>query len=326
MIHIEDTELEIASLVCSDDFERRLGEKHVAELAESIRDIGLINKPWVRASDMKVICGEDRIAAHCMLGKDFVEVRVVECTDAEFEKVRIAENRHRRSPEQVKELVEAIEGRLSVMESIDRDHPADEEMESLGIEVEGPARRPGRPKTIHGTAVEEAAKQLGTTPNAVRKKLARAVEAEKNAPPFETWGREAPEKIVKEARRAYEALTSAYSKITSAMSIITDMQKANVLSDSVANDIWQNLQSAAEFAKNMRPEALCPWCKGDKKLAKKCGYCLATGAVNAYKANQAPANLKEHPAAVVTMEKPVTVMAAEARIVEIRPVDEELGF
>lgn len=287
MIHIEDTTIEIASLVCSDDFERRLGEKHVAELAESIRDIGLINRPWVRASDMKVICGEDRIAAHCMLNCDFVEARVVECTDEEFDKVRMAENRYRRSPEQVKELVEAIEAKLEEQE----------EAVSLGVEVEE-ERRPGRPKTIHGTAVEEAAKQLGTTPNAVRKKLARAVEADKNAPPFETWGREAPEKIVKDARRAYEALTNAYSKITSAMAIITDMQKANVLSDSVANDIWQNLHSAAEFAKSMRPEALCPWCKGDKKFAKKCGFCLATGSVNAYKANQAPANLKEHPAAV----------------------------
>lgn len=287
MIHIEDTELEIASLVCSDDFERRLGEKHVADLAESIRDIGLINKPWVRASDMKVICGEDRIAAHCLLNRDFVEVRVVECSDEEFDKVRMAENRYRRSPEQVKELVEAIEAKLE----------AQEEVVSLGYEVEE-ERRPGRPKTIHGTAVEEAAKQLGTTPNAVRKKLARAVEADKNAPPFETWGREAPEKIVKDARRAYEALTNAYSKITSAMAIITDMQKANVLTDGAGSELWSGLQVIAGEIRDARPTALCPYCKGVKAAQKKCGQCRVTGFVPEWKADQAPAKLKEHPAAV----------------------------
>lgn len=314
MIHIEDTELEISTLVCSDDFERRLGEKHVADLAESIRDIGLINKPWVRASDMKVICGEDRIAAHCLLNRDFVEARVVECTDDEFEKVRLAENRYRRSPEQVRELVEAIEQRIEAESlgvevtdtmtfangsSIEFVGDADEPYQSSGFDPYTPDKRgPGRPKTTRGAAVEEAARQLGTTPNAVRKKLERATPKEKEGPPFETWGREPSEKIVKDARRAYEALTNAYSKITSAMAIITDMQMANIVTDDFGLRTWDELKLIADSLKVLRPAALCPYCKGQKLLIRKCQQCRVLGFVTAAKANNAPAELKERPSDV----------------------------
>lgn len=313
MKRIEQTPVFIESLYCSDEFHTRLQKPHVSRLADSIKAHGLIHPPVVRASDMQVIAGEDRIAAHHLLGLDEVLVDLVECSDEEVTALREEENDKRRSPAEVKAMVDGlaasyIGGDATPLESTPHSVPGHEdlveEVESwldpsqtdpqegvdtrfdngwLGPSTEPhsaivgePPKRPrGRPKGQKSKAIEETAKKLGVTPNAVRKKIAR-VEPEGDAPPWNDWGREKPE-IQEKAAAAYRLINRARSQVLSAMKSVTIAGKALAISDADTTETWEALKKTGERLASLRPTMLCGWCKGQPKVMKGCAACNGMG-------------------------------------------------
>jgi len=104
-------ELDPADLVYSDDFATRLALPRVRELADSIDALINIHLPMVRMSDMQVVAGEDRLAAHIILKRSTVLCDVVECSDEEVLLIRSAENERRR-----KEGADEIANRVAEVE------------------------------------------------------------------------------------------------------------------------------------------------------------------------------------------------------------------
>jgi hypothetical protein len=89
-------------------FIARTTSPHVLALWESIKEVGLLHHPMLRQSDLRVIHGEDRIAAHYAGGATEVACTLVECTDEELLTIRRHENAHRRD-ESAAELLARVE-------------------------------------------------------------------------------------------------------------------------------------------------------------------------------------------------------------------------
>ena len=275
MQRIEQTTLGIDLLRCSESFESRLGKVHVAKLAESIRDTGLIHPPVVRASDFEVIAGEDRVAAHVLLNRDEVLVDLVECTDEEVEAIRAAENSHRRphTADEVAALVAKLEAENEDVEEVDTyvgedpfdgdggslvDFTLDGELRStMDYEEEVAATKPGRPPTPHGTAVIEAAEKLDVSPSTVYKKLR---DAARSGPPFETWGREVSPKVVARAAESYKAITTICDILRKAHAKVLRADKWGTLNAAIACDMESEIKAMIETLELKRPIALCPDC------------------------------------------------------------------
>lgn len=285
MNRIEQTTLGIDLLRCSESFESRLGKVHVAKLAESIRDTGLIHPPVVRASDFEVIAGEDRVAAHVLLNRDEVLVDLVECTDEEVEAIRAAENSHRRphTADEVAALVAKLEAENEAVEEVETSVLGDEFEEEtqwnlnpedakdvLWVDVSNgervpPAKamemveaaKPGRPPTPHGTAVIEAAEKLEVSPSTVYKKLR---DAARSGPPFETWGREANPKVVARAAESYKAITTICDILRKAHAKVLRADKWGTLNAAIACDMESEIKAMIETLELKRPIALCPDC------------------------------------------------------------------
>lgn len=279
MNRIEQTTLGIDLLRCSESFESRLGKVHVAKLAESIRDTGLIHPPVVRAKDFEVIAGEDRVAAHVLLNRDEVLVDLVECTDEEVEAIRAAENRHRRphTADEVAALVAKLEAENEAVEEVETfldpeaklpdgfyGPDADDDYSSMRkffsserVPLPEEEPKPGRPPTPHGTAVIEAAEKLDVSPSTVYKKLR---DAARSGPPFETWGREASPKVVARAAESYKAITTICDILRKAHAKVLRADKWGTLNAAIACDMESEIKAMIETLELKRPIALCPDC------------------------------------------------------------------
>ncbi len=295
----DQIECRIDELVCSDAFESRLGHAHVARLAESIRDRGLIHPPIVRADTMEVIAGEDRVAAHVLLNASHVLCDLVFCSDEEVTAIREAENKHRR-PHTGAELLELVERKVkTILPPPPAPSHTPASMPPLPLP---PLEEPdvGRPKTERTKAIEELAAETGRSPEAIRKATERAAkkkakEAAVGAPAsgFETWGREVPAELLESTTKAHKALTEASSKVSAAIAALTKLQKEALIRDGLANQIAVMLQDAGRALRGARPSALCPWCKGQEKLLKGCAACFGTAYAVEATMDMIPATLRD---------------------------------
>ena len=85
-------EVKIAEIITGDRHRKDLGD--VRELAESIRDVGLL-QPIGITSDMRLVFGGRRIEAHKLLGLDTIEARTIDIdhiVDGEFAENEIRKN------------------------------------------------------------------------------------------------------------------------------------------------------------------------------------------------------------------------------------------
>jgi ParB family chromosome partitioning protein len=73
---------------------RVFNEAKLSELAESIREVGLMQPIVVRRaeSDYQIVAGERRWRAHKMVGIDTIKAVVVECSDADMAVLALVEN------------------------------------------------------------------------------------------------------------------------------------------------------------------------------------------------------------------------------------------
>lgn len=301
--YIERAVVSISMLQCGDDFERRLAKKSVKDLADSVDQVGgFIHPPVVRASDMQVIAGEDRVASRIIRGHEEVTVDLVECSDEEVALMREHENVFRRNvpPADVKAMVEQLE----TMTADEQGAPALAELFGDGPSEDTKAeKRPrGRPKTARGKAIDATAEQLGTSTNAVRKKLQRA--KDDIVAPFEAWGRDVDHKLIDGAARSYRAITLLCNRISGVMVELTTAQKGASLPDVVANEEYEALRATMMRLRGSRPVALCPWCKGDTKLLRQCAACNSTALLQESLLDSVPKTLR-NPAVAMSGGKEV---------------------
>jgi ParB-like chromosome segregation protein Spo0J len=182
-------------------FKKRMKEDHVKELAVSIEREGLANLPVID-DERNLIQGGDRLAALMILGRTKHEVRVATGTKDELRRLLLVENLYRRRGDDydamIRELAE-IEERKALEEAVEAEKlamAAEKEAAASGDGKPAKKRKKGRPESAKGVARKRVAKELGTTPEAVRQAQKRGKAKEKAEehppgpppPPVETWG------------------------------------------------------------------------------------------------------------------------------------------
>lgn len=105
--HLGEVEVNIRDILCGADFPERLKRINVQKIAESAKDVGILQPPMVRASDMQLIFGGDRVASYVLNRQPRFVVKMVECDDETVAKIREIENSHRR--ETAHEIMEMVQ-------------------------------------------------------------------------------------------------------------------------------------------------------------------------------------------------------------------------
>lgn len=262
--------IRIAAIKLPGNFATRRAAPEVAERAESIKRLGVINLPVIDGDTGRLLAGHDRIAALMELGEKTVEVRTWQGTEQEFREVQIAENLHRRHDDKAAltaELVRIREGELP--DAASNNSP----------------RRPGRPKLPRTLARESVAREQGTTVEAVRKAESRdaakkappPIGPEKEPPPVETWGNPMHDADAAVVRRQHAAIDAVDSALRRALALSRDLASFSGMSLWV-DYLGKRIQALSEGVRAKRYKYLCPACKGE---CLECTWCGQVGLLRA---------------------------------------------
>jgi hypothetical protein len=250
----------IGKLILPGNFKELFADPTVKTLSQSFDAITQLHEPFVRKSDMLLIAGRKRVAAHHIRGDASVVVKLVECTDEEAWLVERHENWGRRhDPELQKELTEELLKRLEEAST-------------------APTEPSGRQQTAKGAARVQAAALLGVTPGAVRKRQQRAKASD--APReslFNPWVvLDDPAFDIK----VHEVTTAIDRASDRAKAILSDLsqlaESGNPIQSERVGRVYADLREAFERLRGLRPASLCPFCKGVEKLLAVCPACLGT--------------------------------------------------
>lgn len=283
--------VKLDTIVLPKGFGARKKEKHVADLARSIEESGVIALPVVRDKPRKLVAGGDRLAALMLNGTKLHEVRIVSGTDEEIEAITLEENLWRRRGDDydamIRRLVELKRGAIS---NEPTELPAT--LASNDSEPEE-TRGVGRPKTPAGLARDEVARVTGRTPEAIRQaeKRAKAVEKEPAEPvntlalpPVDTFDLELDQVVVKDwfprVRVAQEVLGFAAKQIAGVLRRLTlDAKEGSEIVRAAYSRTYQSVHDAADAIRRAMPESVCPWCKCLLHKVPDCSGCSGTGFV-----------------------------------------------
>lgn len=320
-----EQEVSIADLVCSDDFAARLERASVRAMADSIAKVGLIHPPLVRARDGAVGPGEDRIAAHVLLGRPTVVARLIECTDEELDAMREQENAVRRK-ESAAELAAMVALHIDapadigaatgpIVEMWDVAPPA-ELVAEVAAAVERDdritTRRRGRPRTPKNAAVAKVAGDTGRSPEAIRKALERE-QARQQAGAVETWGRPQPEAWLEHVSDMRATLTEGADKLKITVARLKRSRTLGIPMD----ELREQLREAGRAIRGARPAAVCAWCKNLPDLVGNCTACKGLGWISEELAEQIPEALRD--------PRQVMVQGFQYEVPMPEPVVEELA-
>jgi hypothetical protein len=270
--------MKVSALVLPGDIKARQKQPHVIELAESIgKRTGKrpIHLPTVEYPSKELLSGADRMAAQLILGYRSVWVQPVsQLTPQERRDIVRDENLHRRV--------------------IDRDVLIRQRVEEAAAEIEAARlleeveRKPGRPKSAKGEAREQVAKQLGTTPDAIRVAEARAVAEElpnkySDTPiswPVETYGLPLVTDGESAEIQAFQGAIDDADKWLRRAQAALASQDDGPFAGHAQQLLAQVHQVAAEVRRN-RPAAVCPYCKRLPHFIPGCNGCRSFGFVGA---------------------------------------------
>ncbi len=267
--------VKVAQLKLPGDIKARMKRPHVLELAESIRERTggrPIHLPTVEWPGLTVLTGRDRIAAELVNGAKVIEVQTVsDLTAKERRDLERDENIHRRIDDRDQLIRERVAEREAEIELERRDVP--------------PEKKPGRPKTARGEAREQVAREMGTTPDAVRVAEARAEAAENSdkssetaplTPPVETYGLPLVTNAEADQLRAVQAaIDEADQALRRAQAALKRVEGVAVFRG--AQQLLARVHEAAAEVRAKRPAAVCPWCKRLPGL--RCNGCGDSGFV-----------------------------------------------
>ncbi|HET7036571.1 MAG TPA: ParB/RepB/Spo0J family partition protein [Thermomicrobiaceae bacterium] len=266
----------VKTIVLPSDVKKRQKLPHVVELARSIAELGdePIHAPTIAAKSKKLIAGRDRMAALLLNGVKSCWVRMADGTAKELADLEIDENLHRRQDDR-----DALIAR--------RVNKVTAEVEAAGELPDTVSGKPGRKKTAHGQARERVARELGTTPEAIRAAEARAAAPDpvpmpqQVLPPVETWGIAEtffPQGELDAARRVQEVIDAADAKLKAAQGILSGLkdgcgqvgQRAYAL-------LYEHVHQVADAVRRARPEYVCPYCKYVPSMRPTCPGCAGVG-------------------------------------------------
>lgn len=282
----------IETMILPNDFPERMKTENVKAIAQSVADDFLFNEPIVRQSDMQVVMGVDRIAAHRTNNIEEIEVKIIECTDKELEKYREAENFARRGSGSKKERSAAIERLVKLQKEI--------EAERKKAEEEGKAekkkRGPGRPKG----AAAKVAKQTGipqrTVQRAVSKKKAKPKPPvqQRARPPIDTLGIEMTPARVDAIREVSDAFDSIDHYMRDAKSLLSRLGKMALPVDPVVLAQLEEQITATQYLfQRSAPKSICLYCKERPDLVAECTACNGSAYSTADTYEHAPKDLRK---------------------------------
>jgi len=261
------------------DIPARMKMPHVIELSDSIASSGdeLVNAPAVDRDTMELLAGSDRMAAELLRKSKAVWCHMAtDVSESDRANVEFIENFHRRVDDRDKLIarrVERIAGKLNP-----------DKVSAINV------GKTGAKKTAKGLAREQVARELDTTPEAVRAAEKRAaepdepspeVEKQELPPPVETWGVPV-EHLAQEfasVRIAQEAMRVADRHLQSAQRALSALKDGGGIAAHIHARLYSTVHSAAAHVRSDIPEALCPYCKGLAHRRDKCNGCQGIGYV-----------------------------------------------
>lgn len=290
MIILGVRSVKLAQLQMPGDLRRRLETANVADLTEGLkRWERFIHDPLIRESDMRIICGRDRLAAAQKAERASIEVKLCDCTDDEAAELELVENIHRRrDPQEESDMRQAY---LALMEK-------------RAAEEQATSPTAGRPTTPRGKARAELASKLGISKRAVEiqdkavNEKQRSVQLTKGLrelpaasggwgeddaeaelpPPVELLGTEPAEEFLAGVHEVQELLDEADQQLRQVQATLTKLQKAAL---ALPEGRWQRLyrgaHALAHDVRAARPVSVCPYCKLVPSLQQACTACGLNG-------------------------------------------------
>jgi ParB-like chromosome segregation protein Spo0J len=278
------------------DVRKRSKATHVAELAGDIRARGdqPIHAVTVRASDKRLLCGRDRMAALMVLKAKSVWVHLVDCNDVEARQLELAENIHRRPVDRnslIAQLVAVTEQALT-----------DGSQGQLSPAPQRGARAQAR---------KEVARAAGVTPAAVKKAEQRAAQKSTAASNLPTGTSEPAAVAVepalftpcidllglpvsRETATANEwsadvqaALDEADKHLRLAQAALKKLETCT-FPKTPQQQLYAEVHRLADRVRSHRPASICPWCKHVPAVTETCNPCVALGYVSEEVALRAP--------------------------------------
>lgn len=281
-------EVHVKSLQLPDDFIERCESLRVRSLAESIHRHGLLHYPVVRATDLQLITGGDRVAAEHMRGNCIIKVRMVNCDDRELEEIRLVENvRRRHDPKaQDEALAKLLESYKERARKARHKHPTKK-----------------KPPSINKLARQQVAKDLGITEEAVRMRERRRRKREEKEQQeqeaelketFETqqytFGLKLDPKLLSSADVAAGACQEVKGRIATCQSLLGKLEGG--FPPGVRDTLQQMLQDMKSILERNVPVSVCPWCKCIPLVRQNCTQCSSTGFVGRGQIESVPSELK----------------------------------
>lgn len=282
----------------------RMGEPRIRELAESIRDNGMLHPPTV-THGLALVAGRDRIAAALVL--DWTELPCMVLSSdppAEvLERITLTENIHRRSDlaERQRDIARYVElGAAALRAAINHVEAPGAGVREVLSATEAQYIAPASVAAVKTAAVREAAAALGISERTAWRAVA-AEEARKNPPPadpvrrpldpsFRHFGLELDEHKHENFRAAIAA-TRAVLRACEGVAASIEALVATAPTLGVAR-LESSLRRLAEEVAGTQAWGVCPWCKTAGNLVGGCVGCHGSGWVTVARAMESPAELR----------------------------------
>lgn len=277
-------EIAITAMKLPGDWRKVLDDPNVKHQAASIRTFTQLQEPIVRRSDMQLIAGRRRVAAHVYLGLEYVYCKLIECSDDETIAIAKVENAHREHDlgKQKEDLVELVALTTKIEE---------ERRLSPGAAVPR--------KKAKSVAREIVAESIGLTPGALRQKEYREIQRRKEVQGLrkqdtgiKSLGMEFDDEFKEKIDKVVQGIENAAEKLSRTATVLTQLSNLRVpLHTDRLSYIRTELATLSKALRGLRPSSLCPYCKGIEQIVSACTACLGTGYITQSQEAGVPAEL-----------------------------------
>lgn len=252
-------------------------EPRVKALAKSIKKGMQLQEPMVRKSDMTIVFGNGRVAAHHINGEDLVLVKLVDCTDEEAAIAKETENALRVHDPKAQREAEARLLKLLLEETPDipRRH-----------------RGPG-PRTKEGWAMTVAARiaevPLGTL--RVRKFRREQVKYVLQPDTVKSFGKPWDKDEFSRLQDAYSTIEKAKKHLQRSNQLLHDLLKISSVQTAKVVRLKAEMTEVNHDLGTLAPTSICPTCKAIPIVKEECAACEATGFITKLQETMVPKKL-----------------------------------
>lgn len=287
----KSTEVPIRSIVGPKDLGRRMGSWHVRDLAESIRENGLLQPPTVNRSTNEIVAGRDRYAAHILLGRETIEVVFIDVEEIQAKTLEIVENLNRRhSIEEQRELRVALYKLNEAKERLRQPEVGEKEKGRTGPKSTPKSR--AIKKTCEQTNVHETTlrRDLERKAKAAEKEQAENAELNKK-PPVETFGLKVNPRFLAQLKKLQDDCKKVAKELESNHKLFLKWTSNDVCPEVSRRAFKQAMTHVTALTKGFSPVSICPSCKLIETLLEDCPTCYGKGYCPQSKIDFLPAEL-----------------------------------